>query len=110
MNDRSCISLKKWTCIPFSPLPKIANCGDVCACQLIPLRHKPREVDDDDDLLDKFFCYILFQGLIEYCGVALKLDFEKKWGDDIVLPKFWSYTSPLPENVELKTIPQCVLK
>ena len=39
---------------PFSPLPKIANCGEVCASQLIPLRHKPREDDDDDDDDDDF--------------------------------------------------------
>ena len=26
-----------------SPLPKIANCGEVCASQLVPLRHKLRE-------------------------------------------------------------------
>ena len=32
-----------------SPLPKIANCGEVCVSQLVPLRHKPREDDDDDD-------------------------------------------------------------
>ena len=38
----------KWTYIPSSPLPKIANCGEVCANQLVPLRHKPREDDDDD--------------------------------------------------------------
>ena len=38
----------KWTYIPFSPLPKIANYGEVCASQLVPLRHKPREEDDDD--------------------------------------------------------------
>ena len=40
----------KWTYIPSSPLPKIANCGEVCASQLVPLRHKPRENDDDDDI------------------------------------------------------------
>ena len=34
--------------IPFSPLPKIANCGEVCASQLVTLRHQPREDDDDD--------------------------------------------------------------
>ena len=32
-----------------APLPKIANCGEVCASQLVPLRHKPREDDDDDE-------------------------------------------------------------
>ena len=32
----------KWTYIPSSTLPKIANCGEVCASQLVPLRHKPR--------------------------------------------------------------------
>ena len=38
----------KWTYIPSSPMPKIANCGEVCARQLVPLRHRPREDDDDD--------------------------------------------------------------
>ena len=38
----------KWTYIPFSLLPKTANCGEVCASQLVPLWHKPREDDDDD--------------------------------------------------------------
>ena len=38
-----------WTYIPFSPLAKIANCGEVCASQLVSLWHKPREEDDDDD-------------------------------------------------------------
>ena len=38
----------KWTCIPFSPLPKITKCGDVCSGQFVPLRHKPRDIDDDD--------------------------------------------------------------
>ena len=38
----------KWTYIPLAPLPKIANCGEVCASQLVPLRHKPREDDDDE--------------------------------------------------------------
>ena len=32
--------------IPFSPLPKIANCGGVCASQLVLLRYKPRKDDD----------------------------------------------------------------
>ena len=36
----------KRTYIPSYPLPKIANCGEVCASQLEPLRHKPREDDD----------------------------------------------------------------
>ena len=41
----------QWTYIPFSPLPKIANCGKVCVSQLvcIPLRHKRDDEDDDDD-------------------------------------------------------------
>ena len=38
----------KWTYIPSSRLPKIANCGEVCASQLAPLWHKPREDDDDE--------------------------------------------------------------
>ena len=42
----------KWTYIPSSPLPKIANCGEVCASQLVPLRPKPREDDDDDSSKD----------------------------------------------------------
>ena len=32
----------------FSPLPKIAKCGEVCASQLVPLRQKPREDYDDE--------------------------------------------------------------
>ena len=45
----------KWTYTPSSPLPKIANCGEVCASQLVPLRHKPREDDDESGLtLDMF--------------------------------------------------------
>ena len=32
-----------------SPLPKITNCGEVCASQLVPLRHKPWEEDDDEN-------------------------------------------------------------
>ena len=39
----------KRTYIPFSPLPKIADCGEICASQLVPIRHKPREDDDCDD-------------------------------------------------------------
>ena len=35
----------------FSPQPKIANCGEVCASQLVPLRHKPQEDDDNEQLL-----------------------------------------------------------
>ena len=31
----------------FTPLPKIANCGELCARQLVPLRHKPGEDDDE---------------------------------------------------------------
>ena len=45
----------KWTYIPFSPLPKIANCGEVCASQLVPLLHKTRKDDDDDDDLQGRF-------------------------------------------------------
>ena len=41
----------KWTYIPSSPLPKIANCGEVCTSQLVPLWHKPREDDDDDECI-----------------------------------------------------------
>ena len=37
----------KWMYVPFSPLPEIANCGEVCASQLVPLRHKTREDEDD---------------------------------------------------------------
>ena len=33
----------------LSPLPKIANCGAVCASQLVPLQYKPQEDDDGDD-------------------------------------------------------------
>ena len=33
----------KWTYILFSPLPKIAYCGEVCASRSVRLRHKPRE-------------------------------------------------------------------
>ena len=37
----------KWTNIPFYPLAKIANCREVCASHLVPLRHKPQEDDDE---------------------------------------------------------------
>ena len=47
----------KWAYIPSSPLPKIANCGEVCASQLVPLRHKPWE-DDDECFLTDFTCQI----------------------------------------------------
>ena len=47
----------KWTYIPFSPLPKIAKCGEVCASQLVPLRNKPREDDNDDDVILFIFFY-----------------------------------------------------
>ena len=50
----------KLTYIPSSPLLKIANCGEVCASPLVPLRHKPREDDDDDYDDDMYNIHILF--------------------------------------------------
>ena len=37
---------------------QIANCGEVCASQLVLLRHKPREDDDDCNMILNTNIYI----------------------------------------------------
>ena len=39
----------KWNYIPFTPLPKIANCGEVCASQLVLQQQEEQQEQQEEE-------------------------------------------------------------